>query len=65
YDKDYLKNIGIVKNYIEKLGIVLCGRFAEFEYLNMDACIQRGRNLAERLNPLSEVEEFHAISKRN
>jgi protoporphyrinogen oxidase len=65
YDKDYLKNIGIVKNYIQKLGIILCGRFAEFEYLNMDACIQRGRNLARRLNTLSGVEEYQAISKRD
>ena len=50
YDRDYLKNIGIVKNYIEKLGIILCGRFAEFEYLNMDACVQRGQNLAKKIN---------------
>ncbi len=64
YDKDYLKNIGIVKNYIEKLGIVLCGRFAEFEYLNMDACIQRGRNLAEKINSSSKEEELSLVSKK-
>jgi len=28
----------------------LCGRFAEFEYLNMDACVRKARELAERLN---------------
>ncbi|HVP37448.1 MAG TPA: FAD-dependent oxidoreductase [Terriglobales bacterium] len=65
YDKDYLKNIKIVKDYIEKLGIILCGRFAEFEYLNMDACVQRGRNLAGRINSTSEAEEYQEILKRN
>jgi len=49
YDKDYQKNIRIVKNYIEKLGIILCGRFAEFEYLNMDACVERAIKVAAKL----------------
>jgi len=64
YDKDYLKNLAIVKNYIEKLGIILCGRFAEFEYLNMDACVQRGRNLAQKINSTLKEEEFSSISKK-
>ena len=50
YDRDYLKNIKIIKNYIKKIGIEPCGRFAEFEYLNMDACIERGLNLAKKIN---------------
>lgn len=50
YDKDYYKNIKIVKDFVKKQGIILCGRFAEFEYLNMDACVVRGMDLAERLN---------------
>jgi len=64
YDRDYLKNIRIVRDYLEKLGIVLCGRFAEFEYLNMDACIQRGRNLAKKLNSSSKEEELSLVSKK-
>jgi len=64
YDRDYLKNIRIVRDYIEKLGIILCGRFAEFEYLNMDACIQRGRNLAQKINSSSEEEELSLVSKK-
>ena len=52
YDRDYLKNIGIVKNYIEKLGIILCGRFAEFEYLNMDECVKRASRLAKEVKNL-------------
>ncbi|WAC06065.1 MAG: FAD-dependent oxidoreductase [Methanoregula sp.] len=41
YDLDYQKNIRIVKDYCMSAGIPLVGRFAEFEYLNMDGCIRR------------------------
>ncbi len=63
YDRDYQRNIRIVRDYIEKLGLILCGRFAEFEYLNMDACIQRGRSLAQKLN--SSLEEKELCSDSN
>jgi len=38
------------KDYFEQIGIALCGRVAEFEYINMDVCIERARKVAERLN---------------
>ncbi len=47
YDLDYQLNIRIVREYIKSLGIHLCGRFAEFEYLNMDACIEKAITLAK------------------
>ena len=40
YDLEYLKNIALVKSYFNSLGIPLVGRFAQFEYLNMDGCIR-------------------------
>jgi protoporphyrinogen oxidase len=40
YDLDYQKNIAIVKKYCNEIGIPLVGRFAQFEYLNMDGCIR-------------------------
>jgi len=40
YDLDYQKNIRIVKDYCTSAGIPLIGRFARFEYLNMDGCIR-------------------------
>ncbi len=40
YDIDYMQNIVAVKDYIAKKDISLVGRFAEFEYLNMDGCIR-------------------------
>lgn len=50
YDLDYQRNISIIKEYIDKIGIKLCGRFSEFEYLNMDACVEKGMRMAEKLN---------------
>jgi len=40
YDLDYQKNIALVKDYCRHVGIPLVGRFAQFEYLNMDGCIR-------------------------
>ena len=44
YDLNYLQNIGRVKNYCTLAGIPLVGRFAQFEYLNMDGCIRSVMN---------------------
>jgi len=40
YDLDYQKNIGIIKEFCTSIGVSLVGRFAQFEYLNMDGCIR-------------------------
>ncbi|MGA7629015.1 MAG: FAD-dependent oxidoreductase [Methanoregula sp.] len=40
YDKKYQENIAIVREYCTGIGIPLVGRFAQFEYLNMDGCIR-------------------------
>lgn len=40
YDLEYEKNIGVVRDYCTAAGIPLVGRFARFEYLNMDGCIR-------------------------
>jgi protoporphyrinogen oxidase len=40
YDLGYLKNIATIKDFCRSLEIPLVGRFAQFEYLNMDGCIR-------------------------
>jgi protoporphyrinogen oxidase len=40
-DLDYQKHISLIKAYTTKLGIDLLGRFGEFRYLNMDACVRK------------------------
>ncbi|HID43044.1 MAG TPA: FAD-dependent oxidoreductase [Archaeoglobaceae archaeon] len=49
YDLNYEKNISIVRNFLEKAGIHLLGRFAEFKYLNMDACIRNAFNFVKKM----------------
>ncbi len=49
YDLDYLRNIATVKDFCTSRGIALVGRFAEFEYLNMDGCIRNAMDFAEKL----------------
>jgi protoporphyrinogen oxidase len=40
YDLDYQKNIALVREYFTRISLPLVGRFAQFEYLNMDGCIR-------------------------
>jgi len=41
FDEDRAKNIILIKEYMSQLGINLLGRFGEWEYPNMDICIER------------------------
>jgi len=54
YDLSYAKNIAIVKDFLGRKGIYLCGRLGEFEYLNMDTCILRALSLAKKLREENE-----------
>ena len=49
YDLNHRKNMDFIKDYFNKQGIYLNGRFGSFEYLNMDAIIRQSKNLAEVL----------------
>ncbi|MDP9389010.1 MAG: FAD-dependent oxidoreductase [Actinomycetota bacterium] len=53
YTHDYRSNKAIVHSYFEDLGVDLCGRFAEFDYINSDECLNRAIALADRLNSLT------------
>lgn len=49
YDLAYQDNIAIIRKYFDDTGIHLCGRFSQFEYLNMDGCIRSALDLVERI----------------
>lgn len=40
YDRNHRKNVSLIREHFRNIGIDLVGRFAEFEYLNMDGCIK-------------------------
>jgi len=50
YTLPYRKNKATFHRYFEELGVDLCGRFAQFDYINSDECLNRAMKLAERLN---------------
>nr|MDO8100849.1 FAD-dependent oxidoreductase [Candidatus Njordarchaeota archaeon] len=40
-DLNYKKNFEIINKLMRRIGIDLLGRFSEFKYMNMDACVRR------------------------
>lgn len=50
YDLPHRRNADTVFDFLRSAGIPCCGRFAEFEYLNMDQIFERATALAEHLN---------------
>lgn len=52
YDLDYTKKMQVINKYFSEIGIELCGRFSEFKYLNMDACIRSAMNKADEFNKI-------------
>lgn len=50
YTHTYARHRKVVHDWFASLGVPLCGRFAEFEYLNSDECMRRAIALAEKLN---------------
>jgi protoporphyrinogen oxidase len=53
YDIDYEKNIKTAREYFENQGIMLCGRFSEYQYLNMDACVRHAMDLVKKIKASS------------
>ena len=51
-DLNHQRNINVVRNYFAGQGIRLCGRFGEFEYLNMDAVIRHAKELSEEIGKI-------------
>lgn len=49
-DLGYAERVAAVTGIVRERGIVLCGRFAEWEYLNMDACARHAIDCAAALN---------------
>ncbi len=50
YDLNYYNNTSKLHLLMENMGIHLLGRFARFEYINSDVCVERALILAKELN---------------
>jgi protoporphyrinogen oxidase len=60
YDLDHRKNTDLVLSYLRSIGIRCVGRFAEFEYLNTDAVVERSLKLAREINQSCEKPKVSA-----
>ncbi len=49
YTLGYAQRVKKVREYVETRGIHLAGRFAEYQYVNTDACVRRALDLAKQL----------------
>ena len=49
-DLNYERNTEVIKRFLSRTGIHLVGRFAEFKYLNMDACVRSAMDCAKVMN---------------
>jgi protoporphyrinogen oxidase len=50
YDLDYRKNVTVLRHAVEAAGVRLLGRFAQFDYINSDVCVERAVSLASELS---------------
>jgi protoporphyrinogen oxidase len=64
YDLLHRQNADAVLHYLRSLGVFCCGRFAEFEYVNMDNVIERAMKLAAHLNEAWPAVEAYASAGR-
>jgi protoporphyrinogen oxidase len=56
-ESHYKQDLEFAKSYFRSIGIPLCGRVAEFEYINMDVCIGRGQRVAGEIMKPAEAGE--------
>ncbi len=49
YDLDYRANVTAMREAVARAGVHLLGRFAQFDYINSDVCVERAIALAGQL----------------
>lgn len=49
YDLDYRGNVTAMRDAVARTGLRLLGRFAQFDYINSDVCIERAIAMAEEV----------------
>ena len=50
YDENYIESTEKIKEYIGSIGLHSIGRFGEWEYFNMDICIESAMRLANKIS---------------
>jgi protoporphyrinogen oxidase len=55
YDNNYHKSVSKIKNYLSHEGLYSIGRFGEWEYYNMDICIESAMKLSNLISCNNEL----------
>lgn len=50
YDLEYRRNVTAVREAVAATGLRLLGRFAQFDYINSDVCVERAIAMAKTMN---------------
>ncbi|HEX2060177.1 MAG TPA: FAD-dependent oxidoreductase [Thermoanaerobaculia bacterium] len=50
YDLEYRQNVTAMRDAVAATGLILLGRFAQFDYINSDVCVERALALASQLH---------------
>lgn len=50
FDNNYAHAVKMIKNYLASIGVFTLGRFGEWDYFNMDICIESAMKLAAVIN---------------
>jgi protoporphyrinogen oxidase len=51
YDLEYRRNVTAMREVVAATGLRILGRFAQFDYINSDVCVERALALANELHP--------------
>ena len=57
YDHDRAKNVEVIRAWMARHGIILAGRYSEWEYYNSDHAFVAGRKAAEQARTTARVED--------
>jgi protoporphyrinogen oxidase len=57
YDLEYRANVTAMRDAVARTGLRLLGRFAQFDYINSDVCVERALALANELRSRVETGE--------
>lgn len=55
YDQNYKHSVNIIKDYCDEIGLHTIGRFGEWEYYNMDICMESAMKLVDKINNTMNV----------
>ena len=55
YDLEHAANLGVIRSWLAEQGILVAGRFGEWQYFNMDHSMASGKAAADAI--LADVPE--------